>query len=127
MKEVIVTAAAPAAIGPYAQGTAALGLVFTSGQLPIDPATGALPEGIAAQTRASLTNVKSVLEAAGSGMERVLKTTVFLRDMNDFTAMNAVYAGFFPEGQCPARSAVQVARLPKDALVEIEAVALRGE
>lgn len=127
MKEVIVTAAAPAAIGPYAQGTAALGLVFTSGQLPIDPATGALPEGIAAQTRASLTNVKSVLEAAGSGMERVLKTTVFLRDMNDFAAMNAVYAGFFPEGQCPARSAVQVARLPKDALVEIEAVALRGE
>ena len=124
MKSVISTKNAPGAIGPYSQGIAVGNLVFTSGQLGLDPATGAFPEGgVAAQARQSLTNVKNVLEAAGSGMDKVVKTVVFLKDMNDFAAMNAVYAEFFPEGGYPARSAVEVARLPKDALVEIEAVA----
>ena len=122
MKTIISTAKAPAAIGPYSQATELNGLIITSGQLPIDPATGAFPEGIQAQTRQSLTNVKSVLEEAGVTMDHVLKTTVFLSDMNDFAAMNGVYATFF-EGACPARSAVQVARLPKDAMVEIECIA----
>ena len=98
-------------------------LVITSGQLPIDPATGAFPEGIQAQTKQSLTNVKAILEEAGLTMDAVLKTTVFLSDMNNFGAMNEVYASFFTEGSFPARSAVEVARLPKDALVEIEVIA----
>lgn len=123
MKRVISTDRAPAAIGPYAQAVAIGDLVFTSGQLPIDPATGAFPEGIAEQTRQSLTNVKSILAEAGVGMDRVIKTTVFLSDMNNFGAMNEVYATFFGEGGFPARSAVEVARLPKDALVEIEVIA----
>ena len=123
MKQVISTTSAPAAIGPYSQGVATTGLVITSGQLGLDPATGAFPEGgIAEQTRQSLENVKAVLEAAGSGMDKVIKTTVFLKDMNDFAAMNAVYAEYFGEGY-PARSAIEVARLPKDGLVEIEAIA----
>lgn len=126
MKEILATNAAPAAIGPYSQGIKAGDLVITSGQLPVDPATGAFPEGgIAEQTQQSLTNVQAVLAAAGLGMENVIKTTVFLKDMNDFAAMNAVYATFFP-GNPPARSAVEVARLPKDALVEIEAIAVKG-
>lgn len=112
-----------AAIGPYAQAVTLNGLIITSGQLPIDPATGAFPEGIQAQTRQSLTNVKAILEAAGSSMDKVVKTTVFLSDMNNFGAMNEVYATFFTEGSYPARSAVEVARLPKDALVEIEVTA----
>lgn len=124
MKKVISTEHAPAAIGPYAQAVTANGMVYTSGQLPIDPATGAFPEGIAAQTRQSLTNVKAILAEAGVGMDRVVKTTVFLSDMNNFAAMNEVYAEFFSEGGYPARSAVEVARLPKDALVEIEVVAV---
>ena len=124
MKKVISTEHEPAAIGPYAQAVAANGMVYTSGQLPIDPATGAFPEGIAAQTRQSLTNVKAILAEAGVGMDRVVKTTVFLSDMNNFAAMNEVYAEFFSEGGYPARSAVEVARLPKDALVEIEVVAV---
>ena len=124
MKKVISTEHAPAAIGPYAQAVAANGMVYTSGQLPIDPATGAFPEGIAAQTRQSQTNVKAILAEAGVGMDRVVKTTVFLSDMNNFAAMNEVYAEFFSEGGYPARSAVEVARLPKDALVEIEVVAV---
>ena len=126
MKDIIATAAAPAAIGPYSQGVSAplRALTITSGQLPIDPATGAFPEGIEAQTRQSLENVKAVLAAAGLTMADVIKTTVFLKDMNDFAAMNEVYATFFP-GEPPARSAVEVARLPKDAMVEIEAVAVR--
>nr|WP_326184834.1 RidA family protein [uncultured Oscillibacter sp.] len=123
MKAIISTAKAPAAIGPYSQAVQAGGLVITSGQLPIDPATGAFPEGVQAQTRQSLTNVKAILEAAGAGMDSVIKTTVFLKDMNDFGAMNEVYATFFTEGSYPARSAVEVARLPKDALVEIEVIA----
>jgi len=123
-KKIIATTNAPGAIGPYSQAIAANGFVYTSGQLPIDPATGVFPEGIEAQTRQSLTNVKAILEAAGSGMNKVVKTTVFLKDMNNFAAMNGVYATFFEEGNCPARSAVEVARLPKDAMVEIEVVAL---
>ena len=124
MKQIISTSKAPAAIGPYSQGAAANGLVITSGQLGLDPATGAFPEGgVAEQTRQSLENVKAVLEAAGSGLDKVIKTTVFLKDMNDFAAMNAVYAEYFGEGGYPARSAVEVGRLPKDGLVEIEAIA----
>ena len=122
MKQAISTEKAPSAIGPYSQGIKAGNLVITSGQLPLDPATGAFPEGIEAQTRQSLTTCKAVLEAAGATMAEVSKTTVFLSDMNDFAAMSGVYATFF-EGACPARSAVQVARLPKDAMVEIECIA----
>ena len=125
MKQAIATTSAPGAIGPYSQATAAepRKLVFVSGQLPIDPATGTMPEDVSAQTKQSLTNGKAIIEAAGGSMADVMKTTVFLADMNDFAAMNAVYAEFFLEGACPARSAVQVARLPKDAKVEIELIA----
>ena len=125
MKTIISTSQAPAAIGPYAQAVETTGLVITSGQLPIDPATGAFPEGIQAQTRQSLTNVKAILTEAGTDMDHVLKTTVFLSDMNNFAAMNEVYATFFTEGSYPSRSAVEVARLPKDALVEIEVIAAK--
>ena len=125
MKSIVNTAKAPAAIGPYSQATEVNGLIITSGQLPLDPATGAFPEGIKEQTRQSLTNVKTILEEAGVTMDNVLKTTVFLSDMNNFGAMNEVYATFFTEGQYPSRSAVEVARLPKDALVEIEVIAAR--
>ena len=125
MKTIISTSQAPAAIGPYAQAVENNGLVITSGQLPIDPATGAFPEGIQAQTRQSLTNVKAILTEAGTDMDHVLKTTVFLSDMNNFAAMNEVYATFFTEGSYPSRSAVDVARLPKDALVEIEVIAAK--
>ena len=125
MKKIIGTDKAPAAIGPYSQATEVNGLVITSGQLPIDPATGKFPEGIQAQTKQSLTNVKAILEAAGTDMDHVLKTTVFLSDINHFGAMNEVYATFFTEGSFPSRSAVEVARLPKDALVEIEVIAAK--
>lgn len=125
MKEILNTTNAPGAIGPYSQAIRANGLIFTSGQLPIDPATGAFAEGgIAEQTTQSLKNVRSILEAAGSDLSKVVKTTVFLKDMNQFADMNKAYSAFFAEGTCPARSAVEVARLPKDALVEIEVVAL---
>ncbi|MCI9564228.1 MAG: reactive intermediate/imine deaminase [Oscillospiraceae bacterium] len=125
MKKIIATTAAPAAIGPYSQGIEGGSIVITSGQLPVDPVTGAFAEGgIAGQTRQSLTNVQAVLAQAGLTMENIIKTTVFLKDMNDFAAMNEVYATFFPESP-PARSAVEVARLPKDAMVEIEAIAVR--
>ena len=125
MKKTISTPHAPAAIGPYSQGVDGGGIVITSGQLPIAPATGAFAEGgVAGQTKQSLENVKAVLAAAGLTMENIVKTTVFLKDMNDFSAMNEVYASFFPQNP-PARSAVEVARLPKDALVEIEAIAVR--
>ena len=125
MKEIIATKSAPAAIGPYSQGIVAGNLVITSGQLPVDPATGSFaPGGVAEQTHQSLTNVQAVLAQAGLTMENVIKTTVFLSDMNNFSAMNEVYATFFPQN-APARSAVEVARLPKNALVEIEAIACR--
>ena len=124
MKEVIATTNAPSAIGPYSQAISANGMVYTSGQLPIDPATGAFPEGIAEQTRQSLTNAKNILESVGSSMDKVCKTTVFLSDIANFGAMNEVYGTFFTEGNYPARSAVEVACLPKNALVEIEVIAL---
>lgn len=123
MKTIVSTDKAPAAIGPYSQGVKVGNLLFTSGQIPLDPATGTFPEGIQAQARQSLTNVKAILAEAGVSMDQVIKTTVFLKDMNDFAAMNEVYATFFTEGKYPARSAVEVARLPKDVLVEIEAIA----
>jgi len=126
MKDVIQTEKAPAAVGPYSQGIQAGGLIITSGQLPLDPESGQfVPGGIREQTERSLKNVRAVLQAAGAGMADVIKTTVFLKDMNDFAAMNQVYAQFF-EGAFPARSAIEVARLPKDALVEIEAIAWKG-
>ena len=124
MKEIIATNKAPSAIGPYSQGIKANGFVYTSGQIPLDPATGAFPEGIKAQTRQSLLNVKAILEQAGTSIDKVIKTTVFLSDMNNFAAMNEVYAEIFGSSNHPSRSAVQVARLPKDALVEIEVIAL---
>ncbi len=123
MKKVISTTKAPAAIGPYSQAIQVGNLVYTSGQIPIDPATGVFVEGgIREQTRQSLLNVKAILEEAGLTMSDVMKTTVFLADMNDFADMNAVYAEFFAEPY-PARSAVAVKMLPKGALVEIEVVA----
>lgn len=119
----INTVNAPAAIGPYSQAIAHGGLIFVSGQLPIDHATGAFPEGgVETQTRQSLTNIKSILEKAGSGMDKVVKTTVLLADMGDFAAMNGVYAEFFTEPY-PARCAFAVKTLPKGALVEIECIA----
>ncbi len=125
MRNNVVTPQAPAAIGPYAQAVQTDTMVFTSGQLPIDPATGLMPDGIVSQARQSLSNVKAVLEAAGTDLDHVVKTTVFLKDMGDFAEMNEVYATFFQQGSYPARSAVQVSRLPKDALLEIEAIAIR--
>jgi 2-iminobutanoate/2-iminopropanoate deaminase len=123
--EVISTKKAPAAIGPYSQAIQVGNLVYTSGQIPIDPATGTFVEGgIIEQTRQSLTNVKAILEEAGLTMANVIKTTVFMADMNDFADMNSVYAEFFKEPY-PARSAVAVKTLPKGALVEIEVIADR--
>ena len=123
MKEVINTTKAPAAIGPYSQAIQVGNLVYTSGQIPIDPATGSFVEGgIKEQTRQSLTNIKAILAEVGLSMSNVVKNTVFLADMNDFADMNAVYAEFFTEPY-PARSAVAVKTLPKGALVEIEVVA----
>ncbi len=124
IKHTIHTPHAPKAIGPYSVANRIGDLVFTAGQLGLDPQTMELvPGGIEAETRQALTNLAAVLEAAGSSMEHVVKTTVFLRDMNDFARMNAVYGTFFSQ-DFPARSAVQVARLPRDAAIEIEAVAV---
>jgi 2-iminobutanoate/2-iminopropanoate deaminase len=123
-KKEIKTAVAPAAIGPYSQGISTSNLIISSGQLPADPKTGEITGDITQQTTQSLTNLKAVIEAGGSDLEHVIKTTVFLSDMNNFGAMNDVYSKFFSEGIKPSRSAVQVARLPKDALVEIEAIAI---
>ena len=126
MKRIIKTEEAPKAIGPYSQAVVAGGFVFASGQIPTDPATGQFVEGgITEQTEQVLRNLSKVLEAAGTGLERVVKTTVFLADMNDFAAMNEVYARFFGENP-PARSTVEAARLPRDARVEIDVVALAG-
>ena len=123
MKQILNTTNAPAAIGPYSQGTCAGGMVFVSGQLPIDPATGALETGsIGDQTRRSMENIIAILAEAGCTLENVVKTTIFLRDLNDFAAVNEAYAAYFPANP-PARACVQVARLPKDALVEIEVIA----
>lgn len=125
VRSVVATADAPQAIGPYSQAITIGEMVFCSGQIPLTPA-GAVVEGdISVQTRQVLTNLQAVLAAAGSSLDRVVKTTVFLADMGDFAAMNAVYAEFFTAAP-PARSTVQVARLPRDVRVEIEAVAVRG-
>jgi 2-iminobutanoate/2-iminopropanoate deaminase len=125
---IIVSDKAPAAIGPYAQANRVGDLIFTSGQIPLDPATGEIDgDTIETQTERALENLRAVLEAAGSGLDRVVKTTVFLSDMNHFARMNETYAAFFAGPMLPSRSAVEVARLPKDALVEIEAVATYEE
>jgi 2-iminobutanoate/2-iminopropanoate deaminase len=123
-KEIVSTDRAPKAIGPYSQAVIANGFAFLSGQIPLDPATGQLIEGdITAQTERVLENVKAVLEAAGSSLEAVVKTTVFLKDMSEFAQMNAVYGRYFP-GDAPARSTVEAARLPRDVRVEIDCIAL---
>jgi 2-iminobutanoate/2-iminopropanoate deaminase len=125
MRKQIQTEKAPAAIGPYSQGIAAGGFVFCSGQIPIDPATGQIiAGGIEEQTRQVFKNLAAILEAAGSSLEQAVKCTVFLHDMNDFAAMNKVYAEFFP-GLAPARAAFQVVRLPKDVKVEIDCIAVK--
>ena len=127
MRQIVKTDQAPGAIGPYSQAVSANGFVFTSGQIPIDPATGQFVSGgIAEQTQQVLKNLSAVLEAAGSSLDQVVKTTVFLADMQDFTAMNEVYASFFG-AEPPARSTVQAAGLPRDARVEIDVVALAGK
>ena len=125
MKKVIRTDAAPAPVGPYSQAIVAQGLVFVAGQISLDPKTGEIVGAgdIAAQTDRALTSMKAVLEAAGSSIEDVVKTTVFLKDMNDFAAMNAVYAKHFEQENAPARMCVEVARLPKDLLIEIDCIA----
>lgn len=124
MRKIVATKAAPAAIGPYSQGNIFGNLVFTSGQVPLDPTTGEIiGTTVEEQTEQVFKNIKAILEEAGSSLDKVLKTTVFIKDMNDFVKMNGVYAKFFTEGSFPSRSAVEVARLPKDVLVEIETIA----
>ena len=127
MNETITAQNAPAAVGPYCHAKLAsdiLDVLFTSGQLGLDPATGELPQGVEAQATQALDNLSAVLAAAGMSCDDVVKTTVFLADINDFAAINSIYAGYFP-GEAPARSCVQVAALPKGALFEIEAIAVR--
>jgi 2-iminobutanoate/2-iminopropanoate deaminase len=127
VKEIIKTERAPNAIGPYSQAVRAGGFIFCSGQIPFDPETGEfVPGGIQEQTEQVLRNLMAVLEAAGSSLDRVVKTTVFLSNLNDFGAMNEVYARFFDEA-CPARSTIEASRLPRDARIEIELIALAGK
>jgi len=126
MKKIVATEKAPKAIGPYSQAVLHNGLAFLSGQIPLDPATGQMVEGdIAAQTARVLENLQSVLEACGSGLDAVVKTTVFLKDMAEFAKMNEVYGGYFTQNP-PARSTVEAARLPRDVRVEIDAIAIVG-
>lgn len=120
MKE-IKTTNAPAAIGPYSQAIQTGNMLFTSGQIPINPATGEIPSGVEAQARQALTNVKNLIEASGGSIDNVVKTTVFIKDMNDFAKINEIYAEFFTEPY-PSRSCVEVARLPKDVLLEVETI-----
>ncbi|MCB6994271.1 RidA family protein [bacterium 210820-DFI.6.37] len=124
MRKTVSTDQAPAAIGPYAQANIFGDLIFTSGQIPLDPATGQIVGStIEEQTHQVFKNIKAILEAAGSSLDKVLKTTVFIKDMNDFGKMNEIYAQYFTGSSLPSRSAVEVARLPKDALVEVETIA----
>lgn len=124
MKNVISTDKAPAAIGPYSQAIEVNGMVYTSGIIPVVPETGEIPAGSVEQARQAFTNLSHLLEAAGTGMANVVKTTVFIKEMNDFAAINEVYQSFF-EAPYPARSCVEVARLPKDVMIEIEAIATK--
>ena len=124
MKKVISTDKAPAAIGPYSQAIEVNGMVYTSGIIPVDPATGNIPQGSVEQAKQALTNLSNLLEAAGTSMDNVIKTTVFIKEMNDFGAINEVYTTYFT-GDFPARSCVEVARLPKDVMLEIEAIAIK--
>jgi 2-iminobutanoate/2-iminopropanoate deaminase len=126
MRQAVSTPAAPAAIGPYSQAVRSGSLVFVSGQVPIDPATGAIVQGdIAAQTHQVFSNLRAILEAAGSSLDRVVRVGVFLADMNDFAAMNEVYAGYFT-APAPARATIEAARLPRDARIEIDVIAEVG-
>ena len=124
MKKVISTTKAPAAIGPYSQAIEANGFVFASGQIPVNPETGEIPEGIEAQAEQVMKNMKNLLEAAGSSIDQVVKTSVFIKNMDDFATINSIYAKYF-EKDCPARSCVEIARLPKDVLLEMEAIAVK--
>lgn len=124
MKKIISTDKAPAAIGPYSQAIEVNGMVYTSGVIPVNPQTGEIPEGTVAQATQALNNLKNLLEAAGSSMDQVVKTTVFIKEMDEFATINGVYKEFFTS-EFPARSCVEVARLPKDVLLEIEAIALK--
>lgn len=124
MMKVISTDKAPAAIGPYSQAIEVNNMVYTSGVIPVVPETGEIPDGSKAQAKQAFANLKNLLEAAGCGMDQVIKTTVFIKEMNDFAAINEVYAEYFP-APYPARSCVEVARLPKDVMLEIEAVAAK--
>lgn len=121
MKNVISTDKAPAAIGPYSQAIEVNGMVFTSGVIPVEPASGVIPEGVEAQATQAFTNLRNLIEESGASIEQVVKTTVFIKEMNDFGKINEIYATFFKE-PFPARSCVEVARLPKDVLLEIEAI-----
>ena len=121
---VISTDKAPAAIGPYSQAIEVNGMVYTSGQIPVNPATGEIPEGVEAQAKQAFSNIAALLAEAGSSIEKVVKTTVFIKNMEDFGKINAIYAYYFT-GTFPARSCVEVARLPKDVLLEIEAIAIK--
>lgn len=125
MKNVISTEKAPAAIGPYSQAIEVNGMVYTSGIIPVIPETGEIPVGSVEQAKQALKNLSNLLEASGSSMDQVVKTTVFIKEMNDFAAINEVYATYFT-GAFPARSCVEVARLPKDVMLEIEAIALKA-
>lgn len=122
--KVISTDKAPAAIGPYSQAIEVNGMVYTSGQIPVNPATGEIPEGVEAQANQAFTNIANLLAAAGTSIEKVVKTTVFIKNMEDFGKINEIYAKYFT-GTYPARSCVEVARLPKDVLLEIEAIAIK--
>ena len=124
MKNVISTTAAPAAIGPYSQAIEVNGMVYTSGIIPVEPATGTIPEGAAAQADRVFKSMSALLEEAGTSMGNVVKTTVFIKNMDDFAAINEVYAKYFPE-PFPARSCIEVARIPKDVLLEAEAIAIK--
>ncbi|MCI8317586.1 MAG: RidA family protein [Lachnospiraceae bacterium] len=124
MKKAISTDKAPAAIGPYSQAIEVNGMVFTSGVIPVNPATGEIPEGVEAQAEQAFSNMAALLQAAGANIEAVIKTTVFIKEMNDFAKINEVYAKYFT-GTFPARSCVEVARLPKDVLLEVEAIATK--
>jgi len=124
MKKAISIDKAPAAIGPYSQAIEVNGMVFTSGVIPVNPATGEIPEGVEAQAEQAFSNMAALLQAAGTSIEAVIKTTVFIKEMNDFGKINEVYAKYFT-GTFPARSCVEVARLPKDVLLEVEAIATK--